>query len=621
MSRLFSRIIMPLHLLAIAAVLLQPTTPAVIGQYSRTALIVLGALIISTPLIYLWTRWLSRPRTLTNNPEWQKILGFLGGISSLLIVWAGFSSPTPSYIVLQIYISLLIISAYSHFFLSAQPADNPLTFRHATGVATCLLVFILLIGLSSEFPGLLWTDEGFNSGLAMSFAQKGILGVPALRYEASGPMFSIFYMGLGGWYSLFGISLLAGRTYSILVGILSLSLLYALLRRAYSTFAALGAVLLASAAFISMNYLRADVSVSVYIAIALFAFFQAGQKAQNRYHFIVGLASGFALDGHPNAYRFIIAFALFYGLEYGLPALRQRKFGQMPPLLLLLAGQITGIAAYLGLYTLIAPDSFWAAFNAPGESFVFSIPHALTLFADQLIATLLNVPVLFAGAVFGAILCFRSGSRFERLLGFVFVATPLIFALTYGYFRTYYLTESISLWAALCGVAVYRFQPYLKDRDAVAERNAATGLMALFAAIVLGQIVRGIANVKSQDYSEVLRVARHVRTIVPRDQVLVGVDPMFFRLYDYPDFIDFGLGPMLAAKQNIDESEAWASINPDAVVIVPEYPIEQRGLLVYVVEQDFVRVRCWQTENLGDVALYMQELPAGMTVEDECVGL
>src|SRR5258708_20543205 len=104
----------PLHLLAIAAVALQPTAPAILlGRFSKTAIIILIGLIMLAPILWIGTPRLSQ----TISAEKIKLSRLLALVLIIFCVAALFIESfvawgvTASYVILGWYFAFILITA------------------------------------------------------------------------------------------------------------------------------------------------------------------------------------------------------------------------------------------------------------------------------------------------------------------------------------------------------------------------------------------------------------------------------------------------------------------------------------------------------------------------------
>src|SRR5664279_5657276 len=131
------------HLLAILAVLLQPTTPALLlGRYSRTALLVLAALVMLAPFV-----WIGGRRLAILIDTGHLTLSRRRSIAILLLCAVGLfigsyftTGVTASYLVISWYFDFVLITL-GLWALQALPGPGGRGIRQtglALGLGTCL---------------------------------------------------------------------------------------------------------------------------------------------------------------------------------------------------------------------------------------------------------------------------------------------------------------------------------------------------------------------------------------------------------------------------------------------------------------------------------------------------
>ncbi|QYU68015.1 hypothetical protein J4558_24670 [Leptolyngbya sp. 15MV] len=182
-----------LHLIAIAAVLLQPAARnGVLGGYSRTALLVAALLILTLPLVLWATARLGRVSAvnLPNLPRYIRLSGIcIAVVAAAALGWISALNAT-AYIIVSLYL-LYVLVTITVFLLLSRDAPSWGNERSLTRLAGAVLMLVaaLQILLAFHFPGQLWTDEGYNTALSLSIARDGAFIVPFFRLtpEISGP--------------------------------------------------------------------------------------------------------------------------------------------------------------------------------------------------------------------------------------------------------------------------------------------------------------------------------------------------------------------------------------------------------------------------------------------------
>jgi hypothetical protein len=273
-----------------------------------------------------------------------------------------------------------------------------------------------------------------------------------------------------------------------------------------------------------------------------------------------------------------------------------------------------GVGGYIVLYRFLTPEAFGERLQS--SLIRFRPENVPGLLVEQFHSALQRVPLLFGAAILGIMAAMRRRTPLDRLLVIVLLSSALIFAGSYPYYRDYYLVHSLVPLMLLAGGAFYELEKALAAEQ---RRTILTGTMIFVSAACLGVLVQRIQADGTQRYNEALEVARRMRDTVPVQEVFVGVDPFYFEMYDYPSFVELNTAGWVAIQAGIDEREAWEQIGPTSVAIVNAYPMPPpEALLDYIAAHDLRPVRCWSTDKLGEVVLYMQTIPDGVTASDDC---
>ena len=210
-----------------------------------------------------------------------------------------------------------------------------------------------------------------------------------------------------------------------------------------------------------INYLRADVEVMLWLSIALWAFARAEKTGVQRWHLAIGFAVGFSLDGHPNAYRLAITFAVVYMVDYAIELVNRRRFSFPLRLVYLLIGIRGGVGVYVALYAILAPDTFLRRVGA--AELTFNPAWLLDGWAVQFASALQNGALLIGAAVVGGVVSLRHHQAVDRLLLLILFVSTGVLATTYGYYRDYYFIRHAAC-LALVGCRRLQLIGKLSDR-------------------------------------------------------------------------------------------------------------------------------------------------------------
>jgi hypothetical protein len=607
------------------AVILQPTQPAILlERYSRTSLVVFAALLVGLVVMRLALPRIER--LLTERVSKASLLFHAVALlaCAIVLVSAGsvMAGTTTSYLIISMVIIYTVITlalpSLGRFTAAAHGGTATLLSAKASRIAVLILT-TGLIALSLRFPGQLWTDEGYNTGLALSIARTGEIAVPyfSLTPELYGPNYALTYIAAAGVFNLFGVQLVYARLLIYAVGLLGLGIISWVCARRYS--AAIARIVFAIGAVVLLagNYFRADIEVALWLSIAFWAIWRAELTGRKGWYCLAGLAIGFSVDGHPNAYRFAVVFVLLAGVDWLVSCIRQRKIQFNHAVFYVFFGAVLGVAAYIALYSALAPTAFGARAGSAQIGLYFAaFPVRLQ---EQFLSLLHNGGLLMGLALLAMTLTWKANGNHSRLPVWVWLGSSVVLALTYGYYRDYYFVHLFPVYALLAGAALDAFEKKLPERPRQRLMNA---LFVLLMCVSLGWLWAVVRADAGQDYGQARVVADEVRAYIAQDDIFIAPDPLYVRMYDYPNFVEFNVGLYMALRDQITEAEAWERIAPDAVVIIRNYPIPPpQSLLDYVTEHGFTMLRCWEGSQIGRVELYMKQPPTGMEAAVDCPAL
>jgi hypothetical protein len=582
-----------LYLLCLGAVLLQPSTPAtVLGRYSTTSALILGALLVLTPVAWWGTRWLSQ-RIEQRQATRAGVVAVLAACGVMLAaLWLPNVGVTSSYIIIRL---CLTVVAFTIALWALDGLGLP-TWAALLGAATGVASVVVLLLAAPRFPGLLWTDEGYMVTMAMGFTRTGHL-TTLFWQPAQLESFSLSYVALSEWFGLFGVGLETGRLFVFTVALGALLFGFLTARIVYSPRAAWAVIVLGGVAFLFLNYLRQDAEVALFLGIAFYCFALAERTGRNWLHFLVGLALGLSLDGHPNAYRFCLAFGAAYLLEYALLLRERRRFTLYWPLIGLMAGGVLGVGAYVLFYSKVTVN--FGSFASGGPLFSLHLADSPAVLLDQFNQALRATPLLLGAAAVGGVAAWRRHTRFDRLLLVVVTGSVLIIATLYGYTRVYYLVHLV-IPLALLGAGAFH---EIDLRFGAAATGVVTALLGLASVTLLVGGLRG-----EQGYNQALVIADRLRKIVPKDAVFVGIDPFYLRMADYPHFVELNAAEWTAKQKDISVRDAWELVGANAVAIVRDYPKPTPPeLMDYIHAHGLALAHCWQGDQIGRVDLYLSD--------------
>jgi uncharacterized membrane protein len=214
--------------------------------------------------------------------------------------------------------------------------------RNAIATHNARIFFILVIAVSVRLIGIgsrpIWYDEAFS----ILFAEKGLsamlqgtltlLGGSAAEEHPLG-----YYVLLWIWMKAFGETLIAARLLSILVGLISVCLVYLIARETLSnTRTARLSMLFAALAPFQIHYaqeIRMYSFLSLWLLLATYAYQRGSQTGNWRWWFIFSLSAALAQYTHHLAAFYMVALALLPVLQKEWKTLRSVLFAGLGALI------------------------------------------------------------------------------------------------------------------------------------------------------------------------------------------------------------------------------------------------------------------------------------------------
>lgn len=583
----------PIYMLCLGALILQPSTPALwLGRYSNTSFAILIAFLVMLLPVFRIIRWLEvRSDSLRVTPRVALPVALVC-LLALALIWQAPIGPTTSYQMIQLALVYGLGSVFVWLVvqLPGRAIRMPL-------IVAIVALGVLLLLLAADYPGMLWVDEGFMASLANGIRQTGTLHLTYYEpYEKE--LYSLTYVGLAYWYDLFGFSFGAGRIFIYVISLVAILIVFVTVRRRYSDATAWFVALLGMLAALNLNVYRQDVGVALLIATGLLFLSLAHLQMRAIYHLLIGLAFGFSLDGHPNAYRFSAGIGVAYLVELAAIRLNTRRW-QFTPLLLLIAGGLAGVGLYIGLWTL-GSDHFLDAASRP--NFQFNLLNAFAVISDYLLSALDLIPLLSLTTVIGLVAVWRHGTPFEHKIAIIFVVSTIVLAIVFGYVRTYYLIHSLPVFLLLSAYGFFQLEQALRQSG---HLHAVWMLILALLVASGGLLVSMLQSEVSNNYDAARTIARELRDYLTLDDRIVGADPLYFELSDYPHFADISVAPWRANFGDLDQAAVWQQIDPTAVVVFRSYPNPYpQSIFDHLESFDFALVQCWQSRAVGRVDLY-----------------
>ena len=438
----------------------------------------------------------------------------------------------------------------------------------------------------------------------------------------------------GAWMRVFGVGLLQGRFFWLLIGWLALPFTFLVARKLYGRTAALAALGLAGFIPLQYNHAVSRIMVATLTVIALYCWLCAREPGQRRpglLSLLCGIVASLAVEGHVYGVVFPLLFLVLHTGEF-LRGLRKGEGWRQASFWSFVLG--CGLAAL-----------FWLAYHValPGIRLA-SLPEIMQQTLSY--ETLSHVPAAVPSVpyrVFAAILTQFWLSPAEALLFVLVVIAELwrgrkmngllialcaagllvmLVASVSAHFN-FYSVFLFPFYCVLFGGLVARLtrQGGIPAKAGVIPLGALTLLLAVPALFAL-QTVEAAHFPPTQarmDFLEAMSaVGRDIDTLLPADDIVVAGDRAFYM--GMPQRLNFGALFLFRDEPGfLDEDPAhWPLAEPGALILGRGAAAEIPGLNAWLKEREFRVVRCFATPGYGKgtTALWLHpslEVPGGPT--------
>ncbi len=481
-----------------------------------------------------------------------------------------------------------------------------------------LLLAVLGWGTLATYPAMYNSDEAFVFSMARNLLETGHTNPTIYRhsYPQNFGWAGVWTQLMAAWLALSGYSFTAGRAFIYVAGWVALVLLAYTTRRLYDSPTAWLVLLLGAAAVLRLGYIRPDMLVTTYLALALF-FFSLGQQTRRWWpHLLTGLAAGFCVDAAPLGYNLGLGFALFYLAEYIQHWRRERRIVWIPFWALVVGGSIG-----LGLYLLLRHGTTFPAGGTEtmlGEH-LSAIPRRLAdgtwlqVIQEFIFTSVTGVPALCLGAVLGIGTALLVRSQADRLLLTLAATWLAAVALTYHYFPPFYLLHGLPVLILLAARGFTRGLSALIGASGAATDHPMP-ILCCSVLLTVWIVADVLALSRQTTLQDIVLLGDEIGDILPENAVIVASEPYYFGLLDHPAFVGGAIEGMLTTWHNLSAYEAWETISPDAIIFNETWPEPPRtnGLLDYLATHGYTLLRHYQTASYGRVELWVREVQSGM---------
>lgn len=415
-----------------------------------------------------------------------------------------------------------------------------------------------------------WTDEGIYLNTASSVMRGGPISATLFRLPPEvglRPPWGYTVALHGVWARLVGLGLVQGRSFTYLVGVLALPLLFQALRRWYDRETAWVGVALASLSFLWMQttFIRNDVLTLTAASglVLLHAWVWPQEKAWP--HFVLGLAAAAALETHLVALGYMFGFGVVY-LARAVKTLIETRFdlrrAARDPLFFYVGGSLLGLAAYLLIHVVffrLGPERFIdAVFVVVDRDSSFMLGTIQSIRSKAIYLTVYSPAetLLMGVAVIAALMRGKPADRHWVLL---LVGTFLGYCFVERTNDISYLLSLWPVWTLGLGPLITRgVGKHLSFTQTGAYRWMGGLLVLVLLAsygvnmLLLRRMDRAAGDARANP------VTATVYAQVPFERTVIGPSVMFPRLADYHNYLllngyDTRLAPTIAG----DDPEAF----------------------------------------------------------------
>ena len=616
------------------------------GFFDRYSTLVMGVLVGLAVfiLIGISTSWqLSQHPALLVRIErrlahWRRFRWFMPALlvvasSALILVWLYFlGNHLPTYSALRFFVvASILLAALALGFGGvptdplAQPTQNVKWLR--LGILAAIVGIALLI--VSFYPALRKTDEAFIFSIAWNALETGHTFPTIYRdampesYAAAGAWTGLMV----AWLKFAGFGFTAGRLFILLMSFVTLTFIWAATKSLFDHMTAWFAVLIGAFAFMALNHIRYDFQTALLLAIGLYFFALAHKRGWWWAHFLTGFAVGFSIDGRPIAFSFGLGLAVAYLWQYAEHLKQERQWLWRPFWFMALGGLLA-----LGAFLLTrAGASYFQTEGGEVGSMAATYANSLGTLSpvsqlnQYLTIFLTHQPILFGFTLFGCVIAFRQRTVADRLLLIMFIVWSAVVIFAYPGFSVFYIVHPLPICIMLSARGLTIGIPRLIGFRHGPLPDGLTSVVTLFVFVwLLADIANGIVNLKSDSLEDVVETGRRIAAIVPESATIVAAEPYYFGMPNHQNFIGGAAEGIQITRAGTSPEEVWPTINPDALVFSsgwPQEPARTPELVRFMEVRNFVKVNCWQTDSFGRIELWMAEIPAGVSPDEECIAV
>lgn len=484
------------------------------------------------------------------------------------------------------------------------------------GVVTALL-------LSGRVPHLVDYDEPGEINLSISLVDP-----PGFRWglypHMSAAEVSLSYSFLnvlaGLWLKALGIGIAQGRLFFLSLTWISVPFIFLTARRLFGFGAGIAAAIIAVFIPLTDIFIRPDGWVATTTSVALYFYFvsRSSPPILARLHivsdFLVGLAVGLGLEGHPYAVRFILVFTALYFIEYIQAWRTTHHLWHRPFYLFILGGLVSG-AIYLYLHVGLSGTYL---FDIPKMySGIYSTQRSYSIrqnFWEHLILDNFVILQIYVKVHLGEVLLLMIGLWWAirvpqiqawRLLG-IWSSSVVIGLLLLAHPNYYYIIYNLPFIAILVGGAIQGIRTKSTVKADFYVKVTVTIVMLLGTAFTLLR--------KEDPAIKEYALGKTIESMFPASMSIIGPQVYYLSMIDRPRFY---------ATEIINHPDLMNSIGRQFALVVrvdsspdAEFDLDTIMVSTYLMNTKLERVYCLPKEGTKSVEIYMPERPTEITRPD-----
>lgn len=396
-------------------------------------------------------------------------------------------------------------------------------------------------------------DESMTLQVPYEIIYRGHFGWPMYRYQGGNietkwhSFRPVYYLMMTGFFKIFGWGLLQGRTFTLLMAVLMLVIVYLIGRRLFDWRAAMVAVLLlvADPTFLERSRMvRHDYAAAMFALLAFFLYEMARERKKGAFYVASGVAGGAGAMCHTISFNMIVGIVLLILLSQGLRAFRSKPLYQfLVGAFVVMADEIIyDIIDYKNVllqyradrahFSVLSPTGW--LYNMAGEAARYKAWYSGELVFSNTPLTLVHVfqflsliAIIYLLAVCAVRIKRKEATNEPRVRLLIITLSAMLFlALATGFKRKYviYLIHLTPLFALCAGVLVrdaWQFIRRIKlERSEELFRKAALAGLAIaiiaYGALLVRQTRRYLNQVTNPDSATFGEFTAAIRSIVPQ---------------------------------------------------------------------------------------------------------